>query len=73
MTKVVTLKEIKKLVDIPTLISEIETGFALYSEGRTEVPPVGFLHFDQPPGDVHIKYGFIKGDSCYVLKVASAF
>lgn len=73
MTKVVTLTEIKKLVDIPTLISEIETGFALYSEGRTEVPPVGFLHLDQPPGDVHIKYGFIKGDNYYVLKVASAF
>jgi ornithine cyclodeaminase len=25
------------------------------------VPPVGELLFDDPPGDVHIKYGFIRG------------
>jgi len=37
------------------------------------VPPVGFLHFDQPPGDVHIKYGFVTGDEFYVLKMASGF
>ena len=37
------------------------------------VPPVGFLHFDQPPGDVHIKYGYVSGDDFYVLKMASAF
>ena len=37
------------------------------------VPPVGFLHFDQPPGDVHIKYGFVKDDDVYVLKMASGF
>ena len=37
------------------------------------VPPVGFLHFDQPPGDVHIKYGYVTGDDFYVLKMASGF
>ena len=37
------------------------------------MPPVGFLHFDQPPGDVHIKYGFVTGDEFYVLKMASGF
>ncbi|WP_240744962.1 hypothetical protein [Desulforhopalus sp. IMCC35007] len=37
------------------------------------MPPVGFLHVDEPPGDVHIKYGYINGDEYYVLKVASAF
>lgn len=73
MTTVLTLAEIRDLVDVPKLISEIEAGFVLYSQGQANVPPVGFLHFDHPPGDVHIKYGAIEGDDCYVLKMASAF
>lgn len=73
MKAVLTLEELKQLVDIPQLIQVIERGFVSYSEGRSEVPPVGFLHFDDPPGDVHIKYGYIHGGDYYVLKVASAF
>ncbi len=73
MTTVLELDEIKSLLDTPQLIQEIETGFVLYSEGRVNVPPVGFLHFDDPPGDVHIKYGFISGGEYYVLKMASGF
>lgn len=73
MTDVLTLEQIKKLVDVTQLVDEIETGFALYSAGRVNVPPVGFLHFEEPPGDVHIKYGSVVGDDYYVLKIASAF
>jgi ornithine cyclodeaminase len=73
MTTVLKLDEIKRLINIPQLIREIEAGFVLYSEGRVTVPPVGFLHFDEPPGDVHIKYGFVSGDETYVLKMASGF
>ena len=73
MTTVLELEEIQQLIDVPKLIREIDTGFVLYSEGRVTVPPVGFLHFDQPPGDVHIKYGFVSGDDYYVLKMASGF
>ncbi len=73
MTTVLELDEIKRLVDIPQVIREMETGFVLYSEGQVEVPPVGFLHFKEPPGDVHIKYGFVSGDEYYVLKMASGF
>lgn len=73
MATILELDEIKRLVDIPTLIREIETGFVLYSEGKVTVPPVGFLHFDDPPGDVHIKYGYITGDEYYALKIASGF
>ncbi len=70
---VLELDEIKPLIDTPRLIQEIETGFVLYSEGKVNVPPVGFLHFDDPPGDVHIKYGFVSGGDYYVLKMASGF
>jgi ornithine cyclodeaminase len=73
VTTVLELDEIKRLLDTQQLIQEIETGFVLYSEGKVNVPPVGFLHFEDPPGDVHIKYGFISGGEHYVLKMASGF
>ncbi len=73
MNPVLRLDEIKRLVDKSQLIHDIETGFVLYSTGKVNVPPVGFLHFDEPPGDVHIKYGSIVDDDYYVLKMASAF
>jgi len=73
MPVVLTLDEIKRVIDTPQLIQEIEAGFVLYSEGRVVVPPVGFLHFEEPPGDVHIKYGYVKDDNFYVLKMASGF
>jgi ornithine cyclodeaminase len=57
-------------VDVTTAI---EHGFVAYSRGRVVVPPVGELVFEDPPGDVHIKYGYIKDDDYFVIKVASGF
>ena len=31
------------------------------------------MHFDDPPGNVHIKYGAINKDDYYVIKLASGF
>ena len=73
MTMVLGLEAIKRLITTPPLIQAIEDGFVLYSDGKVVVPPVGFLHFDHPPGDVHIKYGYVRGDDIYVLKMASGF
>jgi ornithine cyclodeaminase len=73
MPKVIELDEIKQLIDVPKLIQGIEDGFVLYSDDKVVVPPVGFLNFKEPPGDVHIKYGYVKNDDVYVLKVASGF
>ena len=55
------------------LIKPIEKGFVEYSRGNSVVPPVGELIFDDPPGDVHIKYGYIKGQDLYCIKIASGF
>ena len=55
------------------LIPKIKDGFIAYSEGRSVVPPVGELSFDNPPGDVHIKYGYITNDKYFVIKIASGF
>ena len=73
MPKILTLHEIKSQIDVPKMIQAIEDGFVLYSEDKVVVPPVGFLNFQEPPGDVHIKYGYVKNDDVYVLKVASGF
>ncbi len=54
-------------------VSIIEQGFVAYSNGEVVVPPVGEMIFPDPPGDVHIKYGFIKNDEYYVIKIASGF
>ena len=54
-------------------VEAVEKGFIAYSEGGVVVPPVGELIFDDPPGEAHIKYGYIKGDKYYVIKMASGF
>jgi ornithine cyclodeaminase len=73
MTRVVTFAEIERaLVDLD-LIGEMERGFVAYSEGRVIVPPVGELLFDEPPGELHIKYGVIRGDEVFVVKMATGF
>jgi ornithine cyclodeaminase len=73
MPAVVTLAEIRKALEAIDPLPLIEAGFAAYSRGEVVVPPVGELVFDDPPGDVHIKYGYIKGDDVYVIKIASGF
>jgi ornithine cyclodeaminase len=54
-------------------IRSIEEGFIAYSRGGVVVPPVGEMVFEDPPGDVHIKYGYIRDDDYYVIKIASGF
>ena len=71
--KVYNLTEIKDALIGLNIIPEIENGFVQYSEGNVIVPPVGELIFAEPPGCVHIKYGYIKNDDIYVIKIASGF
>jgi len=73
MPAVISLPEILEAVRGIDPLPLIEEGFAAYSQGRAVVPPVGEMVFDHPPGDVHIKYGYIKGDDHYVIKIASGF
>jgi ornithine cyclodeaminase len=73
MPAIVPLAEIKAALAGIDPLPLIEAGFAAYSRGEVVVPPVGELVFEDPPGDVHIKYGYIKGDEFYVIKIASGF
>lgn len=73
MTRLVGREEIEAALPKIDLVGIIEEGFVRYSRGEVVVPPVGELLFDNPPGDVHIKYGYIRGDEYYVIKIASGF
>lgn len=73
MTHIYRLDRIKRVLqDLPVTQSIID-GFKAYSRGEVIVPPVGELNFENPPGDTHIKYGYIKGQETYVVKIASGF
>ena len=73
MADILDLERIKGALAGLDVVGAVEEGFVAYSEGRVVVPPVGEMIFEEPPGDVHIKYGFIRGDDVYVIKVASGF
>lgn len=73
MTQIYTLSQIKNACAGLNFIEEIERGFVAYSQGEVVVPPVGELSFKLPPGDTHIKYGYIKNDEVFVIKIASGF
>lgn len=73
MVKVIELEKIKFLLKKVDVVTAMEEGFQQYSNGNTVVPPVGELLFENPPGDVHIKYGYIKNEDFYVIKIASGF
>lgn len=73
MTNILNLTQIKSALQGIDLIQIIEQGFISYSQGQVVVPPVGEMMFEDPPGDVHIKYGYIKNDDFYVIKIASGF
>jgi ornithine cyclodeaminase len=69
--KTITLSQIKSVLPSLDLIPAIEEGFVRYSAGDAVVPPVGELLLEK--GEVHIKYGYLKGEAYYVIKIASGF
>ena len=73
MSELIGYEEIKASLDKIDVVSEIEQGFAAHSQGRAVIPPVGELVFEDPPGETHIKYGYIKGEEYYVIKIGCGF
>lgn len=73
MIPIIQEREILSLVKDLDLTLAMEEAFIAYSNGNTVVPPVGELLFNKPKGETHIKYGYIKGDDFYCIKIASGF
>lgn len=73
LTKIVSLEQILKALPDIDVVAEIERGFVALSEGKVEVPPVGELLFPDESGELHIKYGAVRGDDVFVVKLATGF
>lgn len=74
--RIIDLSQIRKVIaesSCEDLLQCIEDAFTALSDGSANVPPVGHLGFTEPPGDMHIKYGYIKDAPYYVVKIASGF
>lgn len=72
-TSILTLPQIQSRLQQLDLLPLIEQGFMAYSKGAAVIPPVGELLFEEPEGETHIKYGYIKGQDYYAVKIASGF
>lgn len=72
-TPVLSWPEIEARLATVDLVGAMHDAFAAYSRGEAEIPPVGELVFKEPPGDVHIKYGYLRSGAYYVVKIASGF
>ncbi|MBO6638874.1 MAG: ornithine cyclodeaminase family protein [Roseitalea sp.] len=73
MTSVFSLDQIIAALPDVDVVSEVEAGFAAFSRGEVTVPPVGELLFPDVQGEMHIKYGAVRGDDVFVIKVATGF
>lgn len=72
-TRIVSLAEIERVLPSLDVVGAMERAFCAYSEGRATVPPVSEILFTDPPGEAHIKAGYIAGDDVFVVKVATGF
>lgn len=62
---------VKLISDLKPYFADQEAGFVAYSSGQCVMPMPGHLHFEQGPGDLHLKFGLIRGGDSYVVKAAS--
>ncbi len=73
MVTIINRDEILSIVKDIDVVAAMEKGFIDYSKGNCVVPPVGELLFEKNNGETHIKYGYIKDEQYYVIKIASGF
>ncbi len=73
MTTVYSRQQIERVIRPEQVIAAMERAFVAYSSGDAVVPPVGQLDFEDPPGDCHIKYGYLKHGSTFTIKIATGF
>jgi ornithine cyclodeaminase len=70
---ILDLADIEKRLDGIDLVHLMEGAFAAFSRGEAVVPDPGELLLQDPPGEVHIKYGYFRQGDTYVVKIASGF
>jgi ornithine cyclodeaminase len=73
VTHVYSRSQIEAVIQPKQVIEAVERAFVAYSTGQAVVPPVGQLDFEDPPGDCHIKYGYLTHGSTFTVKIATGF
>ena len=73
MAQVFKLDEILDALKDIDVVNVIAHGFKALSEGKVVIPPIGEMLFPDVDGELHIKYGAIKGDEDFVVKMATGF
>ena len=73
MTTVYSRRQIEQVIQPKQVITAMERAFVAYSNGEAVIPPVGQLDFEDPPGDCHIKYGYLKQGLTFTIKIATGF
>ena len=70
---ILDLPQIEQRLEGLDLVGLMEDAFAAFSRGEAVIPAPGELLLSDPPGEVHIKYGYLTGGDTYVIKIASGF
>ena len=73
MAQVFKLDEILDALKDLDVVDVIAQGFKALSEKKVVIPPIGEMLFPDVDGELHIKYGAIKGDEDFVVKMATGF
>ena len=73
MAQVFKLDEILDALKDIDVVDVIAQGFKALSEEKVVIPPIGEMLFPDVDGELHIKYGAIKGDEDFVVKMATGF
>ncbi len=73
MTSVYCRQQIESVIQRGPVIAAMERAFVAYSRGEAVVPPPGHLDFVDPPGDCHIKFGYLQRGASFVVKIATGF
>ena len=69
--EVLSQSVIQHILDEFSFVADIERSFIHYSKNEAVIPPVGELLMEK--GETHIKYGYVKHQPYFVIKVASGF
>jgi len=71
--RIVELPEILDALDEAAALAAVEDGFRRLYRGGVQLAEVAHLNFENPPGDCHVKGGYITGDDVFVFKFATSF
>lgn len=71
--RIVGLAEIRAALDPDAAITAVRDAIRRFARGEAQQAAVGHLGFTDPPGDVHVKSAWLRGDPVYVVKLASTF